>query len=144
MFFALCGIVALIGIGPFTYYSYIYTAKAIQDKPIDYQFPNWRDFKWVLLSIVSIVILDFLAFNICLRFFRPLCKEQSDLEQREKRSKKAANNMFKLVYYTCIGTWGYFILLDKRYFPSLLGGHGDLYLCHVGYPYQEPQHRTGL
>lgn len=144
MFFVLCALVALVGVGPFTYYSYKQTEKAIEEKPADYPFPDWRDFKWVVLSVLSVALLDVITFNICLRCFRPICKEQEDLEQREKRSRKAANNIFKLFYYICISIWGYIILYDKRYFPYLLGGHGDLWLCHDGFPYQPFEHRFGL
>lgn len=80
IFFLLCGLVALIGIGPFTYYCFIYTEKAIERKPADYVFPDWRDFKWVLLSVLTVGVLDVIAFNICLRIFRPYCKVQDDLE----------------------------------------------------------------
>lgn len=144
LFFLLCGLVALIGIGPFTYYCYKYTEKAIENKPEDYVFPDWRDFKWVLLSVMTIGVIDVIAYNICLRCFRPICKEQDDLQQRERRSKKAAYNIFKVFYFLGVSIWGYYILLDKRFFPKLLGGSGDIYLCHKGFPYQDPKHRWGI
>ena len=48
---------------------------------------------------------------------------------------------FKFVFFVFFGR---VIAAQVHAAAILLGGHGDLYLCHVGYPYQEPQHRTGL
>ena len=75
IFFGLLAIVALVGVGPFTYYSYKFSVKSIEKKPEGYEYPDWRDFKWSLLSVAVIGILDALLYNIFLKLFRPYCKE---------------------------------------------------------------------
>lgn len=94
--------------------------------------------------MVIVGVLDAVFYNLFLKLFRPLCKEQEDLKSREKRSKKAAYSAFKFFYFTGVSVWGYFILFDKRFFPRALGGSGDLYLCHKDFPYQKPEIRSGL
>ena len=63
---------------------------------------------------------------------------------RERRTKKSANNLYKFFYYLGVSIWGYCVLYDKRFFPSALGGEGSLYKCHVDYPYIPIEYRTGM
>ena len=40
-------------------------------------------------------------------------KIQDDLEERDRRSEKAAYNLFKLCYYIAVTVWGFVVLKDK-------------------------------
>lgn len=129
----------MVGLGPFIYFGYQFRSKAMKNKPKDYEFPMWSDFKYALLFAVIIGICDAILYNIAYRLFKPFCKEQDDLLDRNKRSKKAAYSFFKLIYFTLMSIWGYIILFDKNFFPPLLGGSGDLYNCADGFPYQDEE-----
>lgn len=144
IFFVICGLVAIIGVGPFTYYCYSYIDQAFKNKPDDYDFPDWRDFKWTLLSIAIISIVDFIAHKVLNKLFRPLCKIQDDIEERDRRTEKAAYSGFKLLYFLAVSVWGFVILHNKQFFPSLLGGTGDFHKCSQNYPYQHPDTREGI
>ena len=74
IFFVLCVLLAIVGVGPFTFYCYQYIEKAFENKPDDYEFPNWKDFKWTLLSVAIISIMDFIAHITLNKLFRPFCK----------------------------------------------------------------------
>ena len=142
--FILCGLVAIVGVGPFTYYCYEYIDQSIENKPVDYDFPNWRDFKWTLLSVAIISILDVIAYMVLNKLFRPICKIQDDIEERDRRTEKASYSGFKLIYFLAVTIWGYVILHNKQFFPPLLAGSGDFHKCSQNYPYQKPETREGI
>ena len=58
----------------------------------------------------------------------PLCKEQEDLEIKEKRTNKMAEVVVRGIYFVFATSWGYMILKDKPYLPWYLGGHGEFEL----------------
>lgn len=109
----ICGILSVILVFPFTYYCYSYMSRVQEVNQDNYEFPNWRDFKWTLLSIAIISICDVLAFMVLSRLLRPFVKIQDDLEERDRRSEKAAYNLFKLCYYIAVTVWGFVVLKDK-------------------------------
>lgn len=39
---------------------------------------------------------------------------------------KAANNLYKALYFTAVSLWGYSVLKDENYLPPSLFGNGDL------------------
>lgn len=135
---------ALIGIIPFIYYLVIFIEKAQNNAPDGYEFPSYRDFKWTLLSCVILSIVDWVANRAFYPLFKPYCKEQNDVAECDRRTKKTTNNIYKFFYYTAITIWGYSVLENKRFFPKLLGGNGDLFDCHLDFPYQNPETRTGV
>ena len=142
--FLIFGILSVILVFPFTYFCYSYIQKVHESKKGNYELPDWRDFKWTLLSIAIISICDVLAFMVLSRLFRPFVKIQDDLEERDRRSEKAGYNLFKLGYYVAVTAWGYVILKDKQFFPVLLGGSGDINRCFEKYPFQPAATREGV
>ena len=142
--FLLCGLMALVGVGPFTYYVYKFIEQTHSNKPDNYIYPDWRDFAWTLLSVVVISIFDYIGYKVLNKLFRPYCKVQDDIEDRDRRTVKAAYSIFKFFYFVSVSTWGFVVLHDKKFFPSLLGGTGDLHRCYENFPYQKPEAREGL
>ena len=72
--FLVCGILSLVGACPFTYFCYKHIKKAHENKPDDYEFPSWKDFKWTLLSVAIISVFDVLAYIILRRLLKPYIK----------------------------------------------------------------------
>ena len=133
--FLLCGLLAIVGVGPFTYYCYSYIDESHKNKPSDYIFPDWRDFRWTLLSILIICVLDYIGIKVLNKLIRPICKVQDDIEDRDRRTEKAAYAGFKFFYFLAVTIWGFVILHNKHFFPNLLGGTGDFHRCSENYPY---------
>ena len=75
IFFILCAIGAIIGIGPFTYYCYEYINKAIEKKPSQYVFPHWHDFKWTLIAVGVVSVVDLFLTWLFPKILTPYCKE---------------------------------------------------------------------
>ena len=64
-----------------------------------------------------------------------LCKERHDLVIRERRTKKAVNNIYKCIYYTISSLVGWYVLRDSYVLPPALGGSGSLYRMFTDFPY---------
>lgn len=75
LFFLCVGIVTLIGVIPWTYLIIIHTEKVIHEKPADYPFPKWSDFKWSLLAMIGFGIADAVLNFAFYHALLPLCKE---------------------------------------------------------------------
>ena len=56
---------------------------------------------------------------------RPVCKEQKDIELREKRTKKAAISVFKFFFFSFAVGFGYYVNKDTVFTSVVLGGNGD-------------------
>lgn len=68
-------------------------------------------------------------------------KEYLNTEDPEKYAigliyaKKNCTNVFKLFYYICISSLGYYVLSQTNFFPKELFGHGEISNCFAGgYP----------
>jgi hypothetical protein len=70
--------------------------------------------------------------------YYPYCKEKKNEQIRERRTRKAVSNMYRLFYYTTSTAMGYITLKDSFILPPGLGGSGSYYNQFKGYPYQEP------
>lgn len=77
--------------------------------------------KWAVSFTAASEILTRVFYPI----FFPFCKEKKDLQERDRRTKKAAHNMYIFIYFTTMVAWGYQLLKDKPWFPGMLGGSGD-------------------
>lgn len=140
--FCLVGLASLIGCIPFTYYCYLFTIKASKDAPLGYNFPDPYDFWMTAVAAIVFGLLDLLCYKLFTPCFRPYCKIQDDVEQREQRSIKTANSIFRLSYFTGITIFGYIAVLDSEFFPSALGGSGNYDLCTSDFPYQEHNYKV--
>ena len=47
-------------------------------------------------------------------------------KEREARAERMIKSLFKGIYFTFVVGFGYYIAKDSYFFPSSLGGHGDL------------------
>ena len=56
-----------------------------------------------------------------------IAKDREDLELKKKRANKAVMNIYKLIYYTGITIFGYYVLKDSPVLPPTLGGSGSFY-----------------
>ena len=84
----------------------------------------------IFFAALEIVISKFASY-----LFEPYCKVQDNVEERRIRSAKAAACIYKTLYYTWATAWGYLVLKDQPYFPTLLGGSGEFNLAGNEFPY---------
>lgn len=127
----------LIGLVPFNYQMYHMLEMYKKNQPEGYEFPEMSDFKVTAYWTVFFIGCELVLKNMFWTFFIPHCKEQKDLELQEFKCKKAVHNLFKSLYFIVAVAWGYKICLPEPWFPTSLGGSGDITLCYVGYPYQK-------
>lgn len=66
---------------------------------------------------------------------KPFCKDQDDLKIVQQRSNKIALCFAKTIYYLIATVYGYQLLSETDFLPSLLGGKGDLRNCFNGVPF---------
>jgi len=59
-------------------------------------------------------------------WFYKYCKEKNNLEERDRRTRKAVNNIYKFFYYSFATFLGWYTLKDSYILPSCLGGHGSI------------------
>ena len=61
---------------------------------------------------------------------------------RELRSGKAAHCIYKFFYFVIVSAWGYSVMKDQVWFPTYLGGSGDMIRSFDGHPHAN--HCEGL
>lgn len=66
----------------------------------------------------------------------PHCKDQHDPDLSKLRAEKGILNLAKSVYYLAFSIWGYQLLKNTDFMPTMLGGSGDLKNCFVNVPFQ--------
>ena len=94
--------------------------------------------KTPVLSSVAFFAYKRFATKILAPYFQPYCKDQKDKAKSIARSKRAAVAFAKSFYYFLNSIWGYILLKDTDFLPSILGGSGSLKNCFENVPYQEP------
>ena len=57
--------------------------------------------------------------------FYPWVKKCKNDEERDLRAGKGAYQIFKFVLMTSSSIWGWNVLKDQPFFPTMLGGIGD-------------------
>ncbi|TNV79334.1 hypothetical protein FGO68_gene9422 [Halteria grandinella] len=105
--------------------------------PADYRWPQLHDF-W--FTIVTTIVLGSLerAFEYFLYdWFYDICKEKNNLEERDRRTRKAIQNMYKCCYYLSATVFGYLTLKDSYILPPGMGGSGSLWNQFKDFPYIE-------
>ena len=60
-------------------------------------------------------------------WFYKYCKEKNNLEERDRRTRKAVQNMYKFLYYSSAAFYGWFTLKDSYILPPGMGGKGSLW-----------------
>ena len=112
-------------IGPFVISCYKFVQNAKANKPSDYVFPEVYDLKYVFMSAIVWGIIEILAKKYLPVFFYGICKEQEDLAKRHIRCVKAADYLWRCMFFTGSTIWGYTVMKDSYYLPYSLGGKGD-------------------
>jgi len=59
-------------------------------------------------------------------------EDEENFKIGEIYAKKMATNVFKCFYYVFITLFGYYVLTQTNYFPTTLGGHGNLMNIYEG------------
>jgi hypothetical protein len=119
-----------------------FNQKLIDLKDPDYRFPELGDFKYAVVAMFALVIIKIvverLAFPIAEAIISKKYKNPEDEENFELGKvyiKKLATNMFKLLFYTFMTVFGYYVLSGMEFFPTSLGGSGYLLkMFEPGYP----------
>ena len=120
---------------PFFYDAYEFVKVSKANAPETYEFPKITDFEITLYSTVFFALLEVIIKKVAYRFLEPYCKEQTDVKSREIRTMKAAQCVFKGIYYTTVTAWGYSVLKDQKWYPVSLGGSGDISIVFDEWPY---------
>lgn len=133
-FFMLLTAICFLGTAYFVIDYNNYWNKFIDFKPEDYELPKVTDF---ILTIKCLPII-ILAKIVCERYLSTLMynfvlaeKYKDPLNEENFRlgliyKKKLATNVFKIIWYTGIVTFGYFVFKDMPFFPYELLGNGDM------------------
>ena len=91
---------------------------------------------WVpLSSAFGLFALKKQVKNIAKPILMIIGKDQNDKEMLNARVLKASALFYKMIFYTAMSLWAYYILKDSEIYPSWLGGKGSLKNCFVNYPY---------
>ena len=68
-------------------------------------------------------------------WFYKYCKEKNNLEERDRRTRKAVQNMYKFCYYSSAALFGWLTLKDSYILPPGMGGKGSLWDQFKDFPY---------
>jgi hypothetical protein len=101
--------------------------------PQGYEIPKVSDLVWTLYSLAFIVLVKIsferLMSNTVYSWLSDKYKDHSNFEDYKLGliyKKKLAASLFKVVYYTIIIIVGYSIMKNSDFFPSELGGSGEM------------------
>lgn len=85
--------------------------------------PRFLDLAWIpFISGILCHLFKKLVIKSTYNYVTPLCKNQNEPILLANRNYKAANYIYKFIYYFSGTIWGYFIFKDTKVFPHLLGG----------------------
>lgn len=85
--------------------------------------PTFLELAWI--PLISMIILHFykrIVIKLTYSLVTPICKNQDDKKLLANRNYKAANYIYKFLYYFSGTIWGYMVFKDTETFPHLLGG----------------------
>ena len=108
----------------------------MKNKPEGYEWPHVYDLHITVISALILTIVKRVCEIIFYPFLVKICKEQYDLYVQELRTKKMAASLYKTLYFISSTIWGYSVLKNQPWFPTYLGGTGDIVDTFKGYPYQ--------
>lgn len=112
---------------PFTLATIQFLSNAKKNCPEGYIFPSFNDFWFTGVTTVFFYIMESLSVRFLYPWYYTICKEKKDEVSRQRRSRKAANNIYKFLFYTTSCIIGWCVMRDSFIFPGSLGGTGDLY-----------------
>lgn len=132
------GIVAVLaGIVPYTKKVIEFNKRAQNSGPENYSFTKPEDFLIALAFMMFFLVTHLIWLKIVPPLMEPICKEQKDLKDRKRRSKKMALMLYGFILYTCTSIWGFQILKETEFFPKALGGKGDPWKLFDQFPFQK-------
>lgn len=135
--FFLCTIIVVLILFPFT----IATFYSVQDYhstiPSGYRWPELYDFWFTLVTTIVLGSLERAFEYFLYDWFYEICKEKENLEERDRRTRKAIQNMYKCGYYLSATIFGYLTLKDSYILPPGMGGSGSLWDQFKDFPYIE-------
>jgi len=87
--------------------------------------------------MAAIFVTHVIWLKIVPPLLEPIIKVQDNEKEKKKRARKMALMIYSLIWYTTSSIWGYTILKDTDFFPTYLGGRGDLQKTFNDYPFQK-------
>lgn len=88
LFFA--GIVLVVFIFfPFTVETYRTVMYFLDRKPVEYRWPQLSDFWFTIVTTIILGVLERVFEYTLYPWFYEICKEKNDLEERDRRTRKA-------------------------------------------------------
>lgn len=131
------------GLIPFVYIMCTFNNVFSKLGPEDYTgFTQYSDFKLTALSSIFFFFSHQFAIWLLPQYVAPLCKVQVEGEEKEKRVKKMASQVYRLTFFLGSSIWGYSILKDADFLPVGLGGTGEFSNIFKTFPYTN--HEPGL
>ncbi|TNV79533.1 hypothetical protein FGO68_gene2573 [Halteria grandinella] len=107
----------------------------LPNKPADYVMPSINDFGILVASTVFFYFLELQFAKLAYPMYYKACKEKSDQELRQMKTKKAVVTMFKFIYFLNASITGYLMLKESYILPPILGG-SDSFRNHLkDWPY---------
>lgn len=107
-------------------------------KEPSFGWPTLIDFHITILGAVLTLLVKNIIISYSWSFFWRNCKEQKDEEIRYSKTYKASYSFFKLIYFTLVTLWGWYLMFDTYYLTPLLLGKGDMTLAGKDYPLHVP------
>ena len=92
-----------------------------------------------VVSAIFCTCVRKIIFHYSYPSFYLISKEQNDEELRAKYAKKAADRLYRTIYFIIAVGWGWAVLKDTDFLPSYLGGqnNGDYKNINVKSIYSE-------
>jgi hypothetical protein len=131
-------IIVFLILAPFTTETYKLLEDIKSRMPPGYKWPSVSDFWFTAVTAVVFWVLEHSFQTVLYPWFYKYCKEKNDLEIRDKRTRKAVNNIYKFFYYSFSTAFGWYVMKDSYFFPPCLGGKGSLYAQFTDFPYITP------
>lgn len=105
-------------------------------KPEGYELPEFGKVFWLPFASALVLWL----FKLQLRnISRPLLllvvKDKHDSKAKSERAERAAEALYKNIYYTGCAIVGFLIMKDSEILPPSLGGSGSFENIYRGFPY---------
>ena len=94
----------------------------------------WKSAVTIVICITTKPIVTAVVWPIA----KSHVKDQNDVVKRDVRLQKLCDNVWSLLYFLIISTYGYHVLQNSPWMPSVMGGSGSLDLFFQNTPWREP------
>ena len=81
--------------------------------PTDYRWPHVVDFWFTIVTTLVFASLERAFEFVLYDWFYSICKEKDDLEARDRRTRKAVQNIYKTCYYASVTFFGWYTLRES-------------------------------